>query len=183
MSNEQSLVAPRAFPSAGALAHAGAPEAWARDLAVVGGVSAVAATLGFGSVMAVPVGMYAIVAGVSGVVTGALLGAVAGKSLRGPLSRVPVAVVLAGGLGVGALWGGAVGAIAGAALGAHGAIFRSSVEIAAVAGAIQLGWWWLPYLLRRAHERSTWPVIAFATLISPFLGWIALYVLSFLYRL
>jgi hypothetical protein len=180
MAQDHSLAVPSTQSSS--LARASSPSAWARDLAVVGGVSSVASTIAFAPAMVVPVGMYALIAGATGVLTGALLGVVAGKAIAGPLARLPVLAVLAGGVGAGAVWGGTVGAIAALALGAHGMVLESSIEIAAVAGAIQLGWWWLPYLLRRAHEKSTWPVVFFAACLSPFLGWIGLFVLSWLYR-
>ena len=163
------------------LAAVGGTKRWATDLAFVGAVSGAVAPLAFAPMMAMPAATYAVIAGAAGAATGLALGLVAPKLLTGLLRNVPVGALLVGGIALGGAWGGLVGAITATAISPHPELLHSSVEIAAIAGAIQLGWWWLPYLMRLAKGKSTWPLMLAAAALAPFLGWIGLYVSASLF--
>ncbi len=166
-----------AIPSGAELARLGERRTWVRDLAIIGGVS--------GALAPAAVGMlfpgYVLLAGAFGAGSGAVVGHLASAMLgKERIRRVPVAVLLVGGLGLGALWGALTGLGAALGLGAFSApgsgavLLVLSALLASVAGAIQLGWFWLPYAILRARGRRTWPLVVVASLLAPALGWAAL---------
>lgn len=155
----------------------GARLAWMRDFALIGAVSGSAAPALFW--LQAP--GYLVACGVAGAALGLALGLLLPPLLLGPVSRWPFAVLLVVGLAVGAAWGGGTGLAGG--LFAFGAQDRMGLAwlsgaCGAVAGAMQLGWFWLPYTLRKAKSRSTWPIVLAACLLSGGLGFAALSVLS-----
>jgi hypothetical protein len=154
---------------------------WMRDFALVGGATGVLApgmVLGFRGFVG-----YLIAAGVSGVLTGAVLGWATWRMLQGWLRRVPKLAWFPLGGAFGGLWGGIVGTIAGLGVSIgdvrniHLEIALVSGAVAAVAGAVQLGWFWLAYSLFRVRRRSTWWVVTLACVLGPTLGWLALVLL------
>lgn len=157
----------------------GSAARWSADLALVGAVScflAPAAIIGSWAVA------YAAIAGGLGAVTGGLLGPVLRRLFAGPLGRAKVGPLLLAGLGVGAGWGALVASAAVWMFGLVGnggsnAVLPVAAALGAVAGAAQLGWFWLPYLIRRARGRSVWPILAGAALLSPALGYLGFGVL------
>lgn len=175
----------------------GARGAWIRDLALIGAASALApaavvlegpASMPSVDGVSVLAAWPAFVVGalVAGAATGALLGAAFPRLLLGPFSRLPVAVMLLVGAVIGAAWGGIVGA---AAALVEAEVGRMSLVPArhfvalgagagAVAGALQLGWFWLPYTLRRARGRPAWPVVVAACAVSAGLGRAAVWVVD-----
>jgi hypothetical protein len=46
-------------------------------------------------------------------------------------------------------------------------------ELAARAGAAQLGWLWLPHAVGVARRGSSWPTVIAACLAAPWIGWLA----------
>lgn len=153
----------------------GPTRAWVRDLALIGAASALAPAAVVGGLFPT----FVAGAGVAGAASGALLGAVFPRLLLGPFSRLPIAVMLVVGALFGAGWGGAVGAAAGASEGlmGGGAVATSTTLVllggfyGALSGALQLGWFWLPYTLLRARGRAAWPIVALACVLSAGLGW------------
>lgn len=143
----------------------GARRAWSLDLAFVGGVTTLA--LGVVSPLAVSTVLVAsAICALSGVVLGALVPTLLAHRVR----RKPVLLLLAAGAGLGACWIGFAGA--GAAV-LTGTSWRWALSIGATAGAVQLGWLWLPMLLARAKGRSTIEYVLLACLASPLVGYLA----------
>jgi hypothetical protein len=136
---------------------------WVRDFTFVGGVT------GFLAPYSVihDIG-YASLTGVGGAVSGSVLGVfsawlLSGRGLRWPkLAFIPVGLVL------GALWG--ISAAMATAFTSMNNLLVISVLFAGVAGALQLGWFWLGYCYRRVNRRSTWPVVLVASLLGGGLG-------------
>ncbi len=156
-----------------ALAPLGTPTRWARDMALVGGVSGFAApfaVLGQHTELAI----FSPVAGVLGGLTGAALGFVLPRILAGPLAKRRVASLLLGGVLAGGLWGALVGTLASVIALGSGFLLVSAV-LAGIGGAVQFGWVWLPYMMRSARRQRTWPVLLGACLLAPLLGHIALW--------
>ncbi len=142
---------------------------WVKDFALIGGVTGALAPL---AVVPGLIGTgYIAAAGVAGVISGAALGGVARRFLQRSGST-PLPVLLAGGVGMGAIWGGVVGAIAGIFTGDPFILWKMSAVFGAVAGAAQFGWLWLPYVLRQLGRRKTWPLVVASTLLAPALGWL-----------
>ena len=158
--------------------------AWIRDLTLVGAASTAAPAM----VVLHVFPDFVKVAAVVGPLTGAVLGIVLRPLLLGPLSRVPFIALIGVGALLGALWGASVGGLAaeGAALlaanGSPSGLDIPPVELGllcgAVAGAIQLGWFFVPYTLQRARGRPAWPVVVVACALSPALGIAALQILG-----
>jgi hypothetical protein len=140
------------------------PRTWARDLALVGAVSV--APLALFSVPAVTVGALVLLSALGG----ALLGAVAPHLLHRRVRRKPWLVLAAAAIGLGGLWGGLAGF--GAAT-LTGAPWMRVTELAATAGAAQLGWLWIPYTITLARRGSTWPAVLAACVLAPIVGWLA----------
>lgn len=155
----------------------GSSVAWLRDFGLIGAVTGAAAPAFFWWHQP----EYLAACGAIGASLGGLLGLVMRPLLLGPFSRWPFGVLLVVGLGAGALWGGGTG-LGGGIVGfgledQMGLPFISGIA-GAVAGALQLGWFWLPYTLRHARGRSTWPIVLAACLLSAGLGVAALALLS-----
>lgn len=155
----------------------GSVGAWLRDFTLIGAVTGAAAPACYWWHQP----SYLVACGLIGGALGGLLGLVMRPLLLGPFSRWPFGVLLVFGLGVGALWGGGTG-LGGGILGfgledQMGLPFISGIA-GAVAGALQLGWFWLPYTLRHARGRSTWPIVLAACVLSAGLGISALLLLS-----
>jgi hypothetical protein len=160
----------------------GSRSAWMRDFVLVGACAALAPAKVIGEQMA----PFVAGAALAGPLTGALLGLVLRPVLLGPLSRVPFGALVVVGLVLGAVWGGLVGLGAGGFAGAvdpdHMLLTPSTMMslgalYGAGAGAIQLGWFFVPYTVQRARGRRAWPVVVAACLISPALGVLSLFIL------
>lgn len=162
-------------PASRALLPLGRARDWARDLAVIGGVSSFVAPASVG--LSDLVSGFAPAAAVAGALVGAGLGAIAPRALS-RVRAIPIPILLIGGLGVGSLWGAAAGLAGAVYFGSFDFLVGFSALAGGVAGAIQLGWFWLPYVKRRIARRSTWPLVLFASLLSGGLGWVAVLVLS-----
>ncbi len=153
----------------------GSARSWSRDLAIVGGLSSLMATGGalLLNVQVVTLG-YVLLATLAGTFTGALMGPLNRRLLTRKLGTVKIYKLLALGLLAGGVWGGATGALAGLyfypfrRLGSLA--FFASVIVAGAAGALQYFWFWLPYTVRRAKKRSTWPILLSAAVLAPAMG-------------
>jgi len=108
-----------------------------------------------------------VAAAITGAITGAALGSLAPRLLNPFVRRIPIALLLMAGFGLGALWGALVGAVASLVSGADMAL---SIQTAGLCGALQLSWFWLPYAIRKARARRAWPVVFGALLFSLSLG-------------
>lgn len=144
---------------------------WARDFAVLGGLSSAMiplVALGGRDPWTFVVSFTAVALGV-----GALLGALVGGAARVFIGRIgarlPVGLLLLVGPIVGALWGAAAGGAAGylwwwaagtATFACDGEpIVGQAAGYAAIAAAVQFGWFWLPYTLgvaRRERLAGLW---------------------------
>ena len=145
----------------------GTGAAWARDLAIVGGVSSFAApvwfvgNLGWGYVWA---------AALFGALGGAALGAVMPWLLTKPLRRFRIAALLALGPLLGFAWGALTGLLAAPLLAFSHAGPLVSALVARIAGIIQFGWFWLPYAMSHIRGRGTRRLVLAACLVGPMLG-------------
>ncbi|MDP1828138.1 MAG: hypothetical protein Q8L48_32985 [Archangium sp.] len=147
---------------------------WVRDFTFVGGVT------GFMAPYSVirDVG-YASLTGLGGAASGAVLGVFSAWLLTGFGRRWPKLVFLPVGLVLGALWG--MAAAAPTALTSMRNLLVLSLLFAGVAGALQLGWFWLSYCYRRVNRRSTFPVVLLASLLGGGLGWAGFAALALLH--
>ena len=145
--------------------------AWGRDLAIVGAATSLLAGVGFERQLQ-PV---MVVAAVVGAVVGALFG-VAFRRLLLAWLRLPIVAWVPISLVLGAVFGGSTGLIAGVVTGeGHGTALLT--VFAAIAGAMQLFWFWLPYAVRAGRGKSTWPLVAAAVVLGAPIGYAALRVL------
>lgn len=144
----------------------GRPTAWARDLALLGGVSSFALSMLFTGM--VPAGFPAAVGLVTGA-TGALVGLATPAALDRLRGRVSLWVLALLAPLAGAAWGGAAGAAA-ASL-SNSAPWPLSLVAGALAGGLQLGWFWLPYTMQTVRGGRTWPVMVAAVFALPFVAW------------
>lgn len=152
-------------PSPQPSVHLGDRRAWGRDLALVGAVT----TLSLGAVSPLPVATVLVAAALAAV-GGALLGALV-PVLLGPRVRTkPVVALLAAGIGLGACWLGASGTAA--ALVTDGPWIWTA-QICATAGAVQLGWLWLPMVLAHRDRAPTLEYVLLACLGAPLVGYLA----------
>ncbi len=145
------------------------PLPWIRDFALVGAVTGFSAPY-----WVVNAWTYASLTGLGGAVGGAALGAFSAWLLSGRARRWPRFSLLL----LGPLFGAAWGATAALTTGVSSwwrELLWLSVALAAVAGALQLGWFWLAYAVRRVNQRSTWPVTVGAAALGGGLGWAALF--------
>jgi hypothetical protein len=140
----------------------GSPAAWSRDLAiVVGATSAFAPAMAAGQLFA----GYPISAMCIGAVTGAVLGAAMPALIDLVRGRVPLALVVAASLALGAVWGGLTGMLAGVPFGWDAAAL--GLAAGGAAGAVQLGGFWFPYTFQSVRGGRTWPVVVGALLVLP----------------
>lgn len=140
---------------------------WARDMAIVGGVTASLAplpALALGATVAFIGGTA-----VTGAVTGAALGAAMPGVLERLRGRLPLSVLMVLGPLPGALWGGTVGAV-GFALSGVGTPLALCVLCAAIAGALQFGLFWFPYTFQTVRGAARWPVVLGACALTPLIG-------------
>lgn len=148
----------------------GSPLPWARDFAVVGGVTGFAAP--YVVITDLP---FAAAAGLAGAALGLVLGALAAPFLERARHRVPLLLLVFAAPFVGAVWGGLSG-VAGGLVG--GRMFAGeSVELGlvmgAAAGMVQLGWMFLPYTLVAVMKLPRWPVVLAASVAAPVFGFLA----------
>lgn len=143
----------------------GARRAWSLDLACVGAIT----TLALGVVSPLSVSTVVVAAALSAL-GGVALGGLVPTLLAWRVRRKPVVLLLVAGVGLGACWLGF--ASAGAAL-LTGTSWTWALSIGASAGAVQLGWLWLPMVLARAKGRSTVEYVLLACLASPLVGYLA----------
>lgn len=141
------------------------PRAWARDLALIGGASA----LPLAVCAAVPLSTV-VLAALLAAIGGAAIGALVPRLLHRRVRRIPLFVLIPAAIGLGGAWGGAVGMIAALVTGAP---FLRVTELAASAGAAQLGWLWLPYAIGIVRRGSSWPTVIAACAMAPLVGWLA----------
>lgn len=140
---------------------------WARDMAIVGGVTA-----GLAPLPAIPLGATAgFIAGTAaaGLLTGAALGAAMPGVLEWVRGRLPIPVLMMLGPIPGAVWGGIVGGVGGA-LSTVGVPVGLCVVCAAIAGAMQFGLFWFPYTFQTVRGERRWPVVLAACLATPLIG-------------
>jgi hypothetical protein len=145
----------------------GQPREWARDMAIVGGVTASLAPL-----PALTLGATAGFIGgtaLAGTLTGAALGAAMPGLLERVRGRLPLSILMVLGPVPGALWGGIVGAV-GSVLSGVGTPLTLCVLCAAIAGAIQFGLFWFPYTFQTVRGARRWPVVLAACLATPIIG-------------
>lgn len=143
------------------------PWPWVRDFALVG------ATTGFFAPFSVlRNAQYAGLASLGGTLFGIALGLFSARLFAGRARRWARGVYLPLGALLGALWGAAAGL---ATAPVWPKAVGLSVLVAGIAGALQFGWFWLAYALRRVNRRSTWAVTLLALLIGGGLGWAAVF--------
>ena len=145
----------------------GSPLAWGRDLAVLGAVSGVSASAGVG----IMDGGFLSAASLAGLLCGFFLGLEMPYFLESARRRLSLSAIAVRCIAV----GGATGAFMGL-LSAHsvGEVFVGPFAVAGIAGALQFGWFWLPYTVLTVLGRRTWPVVVAACVMSPLLGALAL---------
>lgn len=142
----------------------GRPLHWARDLSWVGTATAAG--------VALALGLGTTVLGQAAVAAGALAGFGLGLEMpaflesarrRLPLPMVGLRIVVAG-----AAMGGFVGLASATVAGTP--FVLGPMVIGGLAGALQLGWWWLPYTILTVTDRPTWPAVVVACLLAPAVG-------------
>jgi hypothetical protein len=155
-----------ARPTTSALAAPmGRPREWARDFSFIGGMTGLLAPWLLGDPT------YIAAAAVTGAIAGAGLGA-AVPGLLNRMRHFKVPTLLLGGVAIGATWGGIAGAVAGLTT-PH--LFWLSISVASIAGAIQFGWIWLPYVLKKIGHKRTWPLVLASFFAAPVLGWASIW--------
>jgi hypothetical protein len=143
----------------------------ARDLAIVGGYSGLAAPLTVAGAE-LPAAYYAAT-----LASGAALGLLVGKLLE--RRRDPPWLAAVVGVLVGALWGGLTGVAGGfAVVDSPHRLFWISVIVAGVAGALQLGWLLVPIQAFARWQLPRWPLLVAACAASHGLGYAALVILK-----
>lgn len=141
---------------------------WASDLALVGAVTApTSLAVWTASVPLLPMLVFAL----SGGLTGALLGRFVPLLLHHRVRRMPVPLLLGAGLGVGANWGALV--YAAPLFAVSGVVHYRALGAAAAVGMLQLGWFWLPYVLRKSRGESTFGLVVAACAASPVIAALA----------
>jgi hypothetical protein len=163
----------RPAPSRPALGRAAA---WSRDLAIVGASTSFLSA----SAVAREVATSYVVGGVIGGVVGALFGILLRRLLLAWLHRpivawIPISLVLGGALGA------TISVATMVVMGDRDALVFCGV-FGALAGAIQLSWFWLPYAVRAGRGKSTWPIVTAAVVIGGAVGYAALYLVFAILR-
>lgn len=147
----------------------GDPSRWRRDFALMGALTGVLATAVLGLVSPT----LPLLAGIIGLLLGALLGEASPRVLERVRGRVPLATIglltLPVGAGVGAL----VGGLAALLWSWHPGLALIVGGTAGLCGALQLGAFWLPYTVLAVLRRPTWPVVVASAMAAPLLGWIS----------
>jgi hypothetical protein len=154
----------------------GRPAAWSRDMAIVGATTAFLAVHAIDNHLRTSMLVAAA--------TSAMIGAVLGTSFRRLLLsglRLPLVAWVPVGVILGALWGGSAGLL-GAALtrGARQVVIPAA--FGAIAGALQLSWFWLSYAVRAGRGKRTWPLVLAAAVLGAGVGRAALYLLLIIWR-
>lgn len=158
----------RCFVTTALVPLVGTRSTWMRDGATIG-----AATGALGPAMALLGGgslMGLLATGVVGGAFGGALGALAPEAVawmrhRWSLYRI-VSVVPLVGFGLGALVGGVTGWMVGAPLAEAG-------TYGALATGVQLGLFFLPYLVQTVRNEARWPIVVSSVGVSMGLGWVA----------
>lgn len=150
---------------------------WVRDFAIVGGVTGFLAPFSFWRLLE-----YSLFAGVGGGVGGAALGLFSAWLMGRHARRWRRIVLFPLGLLFGALWGATAGAATGLSSDLR-SLMSLSMIVAALAGALQLGWFWLVYSVRRMNQRSTWPVVLVASVLGGGLGFAGVFGFGLLFGL
>lgn len=137
---------------------------WARDFAVVGGLTGFLAPFAIFQQL-----LYALLTGFGGALGGGLLGLFSAWLLSGNARRWSPLAFLPLGLVVGALWG-VSAALPTVVLGTE--VLFWSLLVAGFAGAVQLAWLWPLYCHRRLAGRSTAALVVLSSLVGGSLGWL-----------
>ncbi len=156
-------------------------DGWARDFAVVGGVSSFLAPI---LITGTKLGLATLLTtAAAGALSGALLGGLLRGPMRGALGAAPWPLLALLCLGIGACWGAFVGAVGATALmldapdpaplGQALPVFLYFMSFAAVAAAAQLAWFGVAYARTDRANGPTWPLLL-AAAGTPFLGWAGL---------
>lgn len=151
-------------------ARIGSDGQWARDLAIVGGMTSFltpALLIGTGLGWS-----YLCATALAGASLGAGVGWWCARLLSDRLAQLPIWSLLLLAPILGGFWGCLTGAFAALWATAPGLVGVSAL-VAAVAAAFQFTWFWLPYLLLRHAGRSVLPLIIGACCL-PLLGYFAL---------
>ena len=139
---------------------------WARDLALVFGVSALSlAIIGHGGLALGAVGT------VLATLAGAALGGLMPRLFHARVRTKPTLLLLGAGAGLGACAGTIAAVLAALSTGSP---VLACAELGARLGLAQLGWAWLPMLLSHARRRPTLPIVAMAVVLAPVLAAAAL---------
>lgn len=143
---------------------------WGRDFGLVGAATGAAAPF---FVVFDPT--FAVVAGLIGGGTGVLLGALTSWVVPRLRPIVPLPALMAAMAAAGSLWGAVAGTLGGAAslwFGLDGAPL--GFVLGGCTGMVALGLFFLPYLVLAVRREPTWPAVAGAVLLAPFMGWLGL---------
>jgi len=150
------------------------PAIWARDYAIIG------LTVGSMSPFFVIFDPgFAVLAGLVGGATGALLGAGLAWALERVRGVLPLAVIVPFVAAVGSLWGALAGTLGGfGSLGMGVGAIPLGFVLGACTGMVTLGLGFLPHLMLATSGRSTASVVALGVLASPVMGWLGLIALA-----
>ena len=148
---------------------------WVRDFALVGGVTGFCAPYTMLRELE-----YSALAAAGGLVGGAALGLFSSWLISRYARRWRRFVLFPLGLFFGALWGAMAGGTT-ALVPSLRSLLVLSLLCAAVAGSVQLGWFWFVYSVRRVNHRSTWPVVLVASVLSVGLGFVGVVVVTSLF--
>ena len=163
----------------------GSAKNWALDLAIVGGISSFVAPMSLvlfspAIYLLEPLLAFAVVASVVGSASGAALGLVMPSYLNLVRKRVPLPLLVVGHPIIGALWGGLAGLVAATfTVGLWFAVFPTL--LAAMVGALQFGWLWLPYTIQTVMGGMRWPLVALSGAVALFAPWVSYLLLGFLF--
>ena len=137
-------------------------------MAIVGATTSFLA--GFGIEKHLRAGM--LVAAAAGALIGSLFGIAFRRLLLAWLS-LPIVAWIPISLALGGLWGGAIAAVTMLVTRDTEGFGVLSI-FGAIAGALQLSWFWLPYAVRAGRGKSTWPLVAAAVIVGGAIGYAAL---------